>query len=224
MPPMKISEQKPFVVWLTGLSGAGKTSIAIELERELRGHGHALVRLDGDVLRKGLCRDLGFTPEDRAENIRRAAELCGLLLDAGQIVLAAFISPFAAERAQARALIEPHGGFFEVFVDTPLSVAEQRDVKGLYRRARSGEIRHFTGIDSPYELPIAPDLHLTTAGDTPTQSAARVLAFLAGVDGLVEDGLLGTERSKNDLSVPIHPQSDQKMISPSPITPNLIKQ
>jgi adenylyl-sulfate kinase len=189
MTRMNISDQKPFVVWLTGLSGAGKTSIAIELEREMRGRGHALVRLDGDVLRKGLCRDLGFTPEDRAENIRRAAEVCGLLLDAGQIVLAAFISPFAAERAQARALIEPHGRFFEVFVDTPLSVAELRDVKGLYRRARSGEIRHFTGIDSPYELPMAPDLHLTTAGDTPAQSAARVLHFLAGlVWDLLGDG------------------------------------
>jgi adenylylsulfate kinase-like enzyme len=113
---MMTRDYQKFVVWLTGLSGAGKTSIAVELELALRARGHALVRLDGDVLRKGLCRDLGFTPEDRAENIRRAAEVCGLLLDAGQIVLAAFISPFAAERAQARALIERHGRFFEVFV------------------------------------------------------------------------------------------------------------
>ena len=172
-----------FVVWLTGLSGAGKTSIAVELEDALRARGHALVRLDGDVLRRGLCRDLGFTPEDRAENIRRAAEVCGLLLDAGQIVLAAFISPFAAERSQARALIEQHGRFFEVFVDTPMAVAEQRDVKGLYRRARQGEIPHFTGIGSPYEPPASPDLHIRTIGETPAQSAARVLAFLLGQVG-----------------------------------------
>jgi bifunctional enzyme CysN/CysC len=180
---MMTRDSQKFVVWLTGLSGAGKTSIAVELELALRARGHALVRLDGDVLRKGLCRDLGFTPEDRAENIRRAAEVCGLLLDAGQIVLAAFISPFAAERAQARALIERHGRFFEVFVDTPMAVAEQRDVKGLYRRARQGEIPHFTGIGSPYEPPASPDLHIRTVGETPAQSAARVLAFLLGQVG-----------------------------------------
>ncbi|MDP3518516.1 MAG: adenylyl-sulfate kinase [Pseudohongiella sp.] len=185
---MKNIDTKPFVVWLTGLSGAGKTSIAVELEQALRAQGRALVRLDGDVLRKGLCRDLGFTAKDRAENIRRAAEVCGLLLGAGQFVLAAFISPFAAERAQARALLEPYGRFYEVFVDTPLAVAEQRDVKGLYRRARAGEIRHFTGIDSPYEVPTAPDLHLSTEGETPAQSAARVLAFLTLVGALTGDG------------------------------------
>ena len=186
---MMTRDSQKFVVWLTGLSGAGKTSIAVELELALRARGHALVRLDGDVLRKGLCRDLGFTPEDRAENMRRAAAVCGLLLDAGQFVLAAFISPFAAERAQARALIERHGRFFEVFVDTPMAVAEQRDVKGLYRRARQGEIPHFTGIGSPYEPPASPDLHIRTVGETPAQSAARVLAFLLSqVGGQVGDG------------------------------------
>ena len=187
---MMIRDSQKFVVWLTGLSGAGKTSIAVELELALRTRGHALVRLDGDVLRKGLCHDLGFTPEDRAENIRRAAEVCGLLLDAGQIVLAAFISPFAAERSQARALIEQHGRFIEVFVDTPMAVAEQRDVKGLYRRARQGQIPHFTGIGSPYEPPASPDLHIRTVGETPAQSAARVLAFLLGQVGAsqVRDG------------------------------------
>ena len=187
---MMIRDSQKFVVWLTGLSGAGKTSIAVELELALRTRGHSLVRLDGDVLRKGLCHDLGFTPEDRAENIRRAAEVCGLLLDAGQIVLAAFISPFAAERSQARALIEQHGRFIEVFVDTPMAVAEQRDVKGLYRRARQGQIPHFTGIGSPYEPPASPDLHIRTVGETPAQSAARVLAFLLDQVGAsqVRDG------------------------------------
>ena len=150
------------VVWLTGLSGAGKSTLASALEQRLHAAGRRTYVLDGDNLRHGLNKDLGFSAADRVENIRRVAEVARLLVDAGVIVIASFISPFRAERAMARALFEP-GEFIEVFVDVPLAVAEQRDAKGLYAKARRGELRNFTGIDSPYEAPETPELRLDMA-------------------------------------------------------------
>jgi bifunctional enzyme CysN/CysC len=150
------------VVWLTGLSGAGKSTLASALELRLHAAGRRTYVLDGDNVRHGLNKDLGFNAEDRVENIRRVAEVARLMVDAGVIVIASFISPFRSERAMARELFEP-SEFLEVFVDVPLAVAEQRDAKGLYAKARRGELRNFTGIDSPYEAPEAPDLHLDMA-------------------------------------------------------------
>ena len=151
--------QRPRVLWFTGLSGAGKTTIAKQVELQLHTRGRLTYLLDGDNLRRGLNRDLGFTEADRVENIRRAGEVAKLMWDAGLIVLCAFISPFRAERQAVREQF-PAGDFLEVFVDTPLDVCRQRDSKGLYKRAMAGEIRNFTGISSPYEIPTAPDLHL----------------------------------------------------------------
>ena len=159
----RIKNHAPLVVWLTGLSGSGKTTLAnaveYRLNRELAYH---TAYLDGDVIRTGLNKDLGFSPEARTENIRRIGEVTKLMYDAGLVVLTAFISPFRADRDMVRALI-PDGGFMEVFVNCPLEVCEQRDVKGLYRKARAGLIPQFTGIDSPYEAPESPELVLDTA-------------------------------------------------------------
>ena len=156
------------MVWLTGLSGTSKSTIANALERELHGQGKRTYILDGDNIRQGLNRDLGFSDADRAENIRRIAQVARLFADAGVIVVVAFMSPFRAERDTARALFAP-GDFLEVFVDVPLAVAEERDPKGLYRKARSGALPQFTGIDSPYEPPLAPELVLPTACLTPEE-------------------------------------------------------
>ena len=172
-----LNAQKPSCLWFTGLSGAGKSSIANLVEKQLHALGHRTYVLDGDNVRHGLCKDLGFGDADRVENIRRVAEVVKLMVDAGLIVLTAFISPFRSERQSARALLE-EGEFIEVFIDTPLAVAEQRDVKGLYAKARAGEIRNFTGIDSPYESPEAPEMHIDTTTCTPEQAAARVVAHL----------------------------------------------
>jgi bifunctional enzyme CysN/CysC len=147
--------QKPAVLWFTGLSGAGKSTIANVVEKKLQAQGRHTYLLDGDNVRHGLNRDLGFTDADRVENIRRVAEVARLMADAGLIVLVSFISPFRAERDMARRMMG-EGEFFEVFVDTPLAVAEERDVKGLYKKARAGELKNFTGIDSPYEAPESP--------------------------------------------------------------------
>jgi bifunctional enzyme CysN/CysC len=169
--------QRPGVVWLTGLSGAGKSTIANLVERKLHARGVHTYLLDGDNVRHGLNKDLGFTDSDRVENIRRVAEVAKLMVDAGLIVLVAFISPFAHERRMARALVED-GEFFEVFVDAPLAVAEQRDPKGLYAKARRGELKNFTGIDSPYEPPEAEELRLDTAALTAEQAADTLVSFL----------------------------------------------
>ncbi len=169
--------QKPMVLWLTGLSGAGKSAIANLVAKKLYALGRHAYLLDGDNVRHGLNRDLGFTDADRVENIRRVGEVAKLLVDAGLIVITAFISPFRTERDMARRLFEP-GEFFEVHVDAPLAVAEARDVKGLYAKARRGELPHFTGIDSPYEAPENPELHLDTALLSVDSAAEQVLERL----------------------------------------------
>ncbi|MGC1304148.1 MAG: sulfate adenylyltransferase subunit CysN [Caulobacteraceae bacterium] len=169
--------QKPAVLWFTGLSGAGKSTIANLVEKKLQAEGRHTYLLDGDNVRHGLNRDLGFTDADRVENIRRVAEVARLMADAGLIVLVSFISPFRAERDMARAML-PEGEFFEVFVDTPLAVAEQRDVKGLYKKARAGQLKHFTGVDSPYEAPETPELRLAAAQGQPADHAETVVALL----------------------------------------------
>jgi bifunctional enzyme CysN/CysC len=169
--------QRPCILWFTGLSGAGKSTIANLVEKKLHVMGRHTYLLDGDNVRHGLNRDLGFTDADRVENIRRVGEAARLFVDAGLIVLVSFISPFRSERDMARGLVG-EGEFVEVFVDVPLEVAEARDPKGLYRKARAGEIKNFTGISSPYEPPLAPDLRLDTASSDPEALADRVLAFL----------------------------------------------
>ncbi|NMG76351.1 sulfate adenylyltransferase subunit CysN [Aromatoleum diolicum] len=156
-----LKHQKPCVLWFTGLSGAGKSTIANHVEKKLHALGYHTYLLDGDNVRHGLNKDLGFTEADRVENIRRVAEVAKLMVDAGLIVITAFISPFRAERQMARSLMGD-GEFLEVFIDTPLDVAEQRDVKGLYKKARRGELKNFTGIDSPYEAPEQPDVRIDT--------------------------------------------------------------
>jgi bifunctional enzyme CysN/CysC len=171
--------QKPAILWFTGLSGAGKSSIANIVEKRLHLLGHHTYLLDGDNIRHGLNRDLGFTDADRVENIRRVAETAKLFVDAGLIVLVSFISPFRSERDMARELVES-GEFIEIFVDTPIEVAEERDVKGLYRKARAGEIKNFTGIDSPYEAPVSPELRLPAAAGDPHIHAETVLRYLKG--------------------------------------------
>lgn len=171
--------QRPAVIWLTGLSGAGKSTIANLLERALYAQGRHTYVLDGDNVRHGLNRDLGFTPADRVENVRRVAEVARLMADAGLIVVVALISPYRQERRMARALVQTGKiDFIEVFVDTPLAVAEQRDPKGLYRKARHGELANFTGIDAPYEVPEAPELRLDAAAATPESSTEALLVCL----------------------------------------------
>ena len=172
-----IKHQQPRCLWFTGLSGAGKSTIANLVEKKLLAMGRHTYLLDGDNVRHGLNKDLGFTDEDRVENIRRVAEVAKLMTDAGLVVLVSFISPFRAEREMARALF-PEGEFLEVHVDTSLAEAERRDVKGLYAKARRGELRNFTGIDSPYEAPEAPELHLRTEGTDPAELADRVIRAL----------------------------------------------
>jgi bifunctional enzyme CysN/CysC len=171
--------QRGRVVWLTGLSGSGKSTIANLVEKRLHADGRHTYLLDGDNVRHGLNKDLGFTDEDRVENIRRVAEVAKLMVDAGLIVLVSFISPFRAERRMAREL-QAEGDFVEVYVDTPLSVAEQRDVKGLYRKARAGELKNFTGIDSPYEAPENAEIVIDTTAMTAADAAERIVAWLEG--------------------------------------------
>jgi bifunctional enzyme CysN/CysC len=172
-----IKNQKPAVLWLTGLSGAGKSTIANLVEKKLARMNRHTFLLDGDNIRHGINKDLGFTDADRVENIRRVGEVAKLMTDAGLIVITAFISPFRAERRMVRQMMNP-GEFFEVFIDTPLSTAEARDVKGLYRKARAGQLKNFTGIDSPYEAPEAPELHIDTTKITPEEAADAIVAKL----------------------------------------------
>jgi bifunctional enzyme CysN/CysC len=173
----ELNHQKACVVWFTGLSGAGKSTIANLVEKKLYAMGHRTYLLDGDNVRHGLNKDLGFTDFDRVENIRRVGEVAKLMVDAGLIVLTAFISPFTAERRMARAMVKDDE-FVEVHVDVPIAVAEQRDVKGLYKKARRGELKNFTGIDSAYEVPEKPDLHLATDTLSPEDAVEQVIAVL----------------------------------------------
>ncbi|MBN8293659.1 sulfate adenylyltransferase subunit CysN [Rhodobacter sp. NTK016B] len=173
----KMKHQKPAVVWLTGLSGSGKSTIANALEKKLARMNRHTFLLDGDNVRHGLNKDLGFTEADRVENVRRVGEVAKLMTDAGLIVVTAFISPFRSERDMVRGMMQP-GEFVEVFVDTPLSVAEERDVKGLYAKARAGQLKNFTGIDSPYEAPESPELRIDTTSMTPDEAAEIIIARL----------------------------------------------
>jgi bifunctional enzyme CysN/CysC len=172
-----LKRQRPCVVWLTGLSGAGKSTIANILERKLHLLGRHTCLLDGDNVRRGLNKDLGFTDADRVENIRRISEVAKLMVDAGLIVITSFISPFRSERRMARELLD-QGEFLEIFVDTPLEVAERRDPKQLYAKARRGQIKHFTGIDSPYEPPEAPEIRIDTTVISPEEAADSILQEL----------------------------------------------
>jgi len=189
----ELGHQKPCILWFTGLSGAGKSTIANLVEKRLHADGRRTYLLDGDNVRHGLNKDLGFTDQDRVENIRRVAEVARLMVDAGLIVLVSFISPFRSERRMARALVDT-GEFFEVFVDTSLAAAEARDVKGLYKKARRGELKNFTGIDSPYEAPESAEIHLDTAVLDPEAAAARVIAHLAGA------GIIHASAGRGDLN------------------------
>ncbi len=172
-------DQKPKVLWFTGLSGAGKSTIANLVEKKMHAMGKHTFLLDGDNVRHGLNRDLGFTDADRVENIRRVGEVAKLMTDAGLIVLTAFISPFRAERDMVRAML-PEGEFVEIFVDTPLAEAEARDEKGLYAKARAGELKNFTGIDSPYEAPEDPELRIDTTLQSAEEAATAIVDWLVG--------------------------------------------
>jgi bifunctional enzyme CysN/CysC len=169
--------QKPVILWFTGLSGSGKSTIANLVERALFAEGKHTYMLDGDNVRHGLNRDLGFTDADRVENIRRVAEAAKLFVEAGTIVLVSFISPFRSERRMARELVE-QGEFVEIFVDTPIEICMQRDPKGLYQKAKAGAIKNFTGIDSPYEAPEQPELTIKTEAAEPAAHAAAIVAYL----------------------------------------------
>ena len=172
-----LKNQKPRILWFTGLSGSGKSTIANEVEKALHMMNRHTFLLDGDNVRHGLNKDLGFTETDRIENIRRVGEVAKLMADAGLIVLTAFISPFRAERDMVRAML-PEGEFVEIFVDTPLEVAEARDVKGLYKKARAGQLKNFTGIDSPYEPPEHPDIRVNTVEMSPSEAAEYIVRQL----------------------------------------------
>ncbi|MGQ9427238.1 adenylyl-sulfate kinase [Gilvimarinus sp. F26214L] len=173
----RVKDQKPCLLWFTGLSGSGKSTIANALDVALHRRGYHTFLLDGDNVRHGLNRDLGFSDDDRVENIRRIGEVCKLFADAGLIVLSAFISPFSGDRRMVRKLF-PAGEFIEVFMETPLATCEERDSKGLYGRARAGEIRNFTGIDSPYEQPKRPEIRLNTAELSVDGCVDRLLTYL----------------------------------------------
>jgi bifunctional enzyme CysN/CysC len=172
-----LKNQKPAVLWMTGLSGSGKSTIANAVETRLARMNRHTFLLDGDNVRHGLNKDLGFTDADRIENIRRVGEVAKLMTDAGLIVITAFISPFRSERQMVRDMMAP-GEFIEIFIDTPLSVAEERDVKGLYAKARSGQLKNFTGIDSPYEAPETPEIHIDTTKMDSDQAAEEIVKLL----------------------------------------------
>jgi bifunctional enzyme CysN/CysC len=169
-----LKNQRPALLWFTGLSGAGKSTIANLVEKRLHRMNRHTFLLDGDNVRHGLNKDLGFTEADRIENIRRASEVAKLMMDAGLIVITAFISPFRAERQMVRDMM-PADEFFEIHIDTPLADAEARDVKGLYKKARAGQLKNFTGVDSPYEAPVSPEIRIDTTVMTPEEAADLIV-------------------------------------------------
>ena len=173
----QLLNQKGCVIWFTGLSGSGKSTLALEVESKLYQRGHLTYVLDGDNVRHGLNKNLGFSPEDREENIRRIGEVAKLFVDAGVIGMTAFISPYRTDRDNARDLLD-EGRFVEVFVDCPLEVCEARDTKGLYKKARAGEIKEFTGISAPYEAPAQPELTVNTSDQSLEECTANVIALL----------------------------------------------
>ena len=173
----ELNEHKGKILWFTGLSGAGKSTLAHALEEQLHDYGARTYVLDGDNVRKGLCKDLGFSEEDRIENIRRIGEMSRIMMDAGLIVMTAFISPFRRDRRIVRELVE-EGDFLEIFCDTPLSICESRDIKGLYKKARAGEIPEFTGISSPYEIPEQPELIVESGSSTVEDCVDEIINFL----------------------------------------------
>jgi adenylylsulfate kinase len=173
----KLNGHRGCIVWLTGLSGSGKSTIAVELEKRLWDRGVRAYILDGDNIRHGLNKNLGFSPADRTENIRRIGEVAKLFTEAGMVAITAFISPYRADRDQVRALVAD-GDFVEALVDCPLEVCEQRDVKGLYEKARAGKIPEFTGISAPYEPPVRPELTIRTATQDVAASVAQILGYL----------------------------------------------
>ncbi len=179
-----LKHQRPAIVWFTGLSGAGKSTIANLTEQRLNAAGYHTMMLDGDNVRHGLNRDLGFTEADRVENIRRVGEVAKLMTEAGIIVLCSFISPYRAERDMVRTLVQP-GDFIEIFIDTPIDECIRRDPKGLYAKVKTGAIKNFTGIDAPYEPPETPEIHLSTIGHKPEQLTERI------VKHLTEHGIIG---------------------------------
>ena len=181
-----IKHQRSCLLWFTGLCGSGKSTIAGLVEERLADFGSHTYLLDGDNVRHGLCRDLGFGAADRVENIRRVGEVSKLMVDAGLVVLTAFISPFRSDREIVRALLPP-GEFIEIFVDAPLDECERRDPKGLYKKARAGEIRNFTGIDSPYEQPLQPTVHLQTNRYSAQECASQVVDYLLE-SGFIQSG------------------------------------
>jgi bifunctional enzyme CysN/CysC len=187
----RLNGHRPCVLWMTGLSGSGKSTIANIVERELHALGARTYLLDGDNVRHGLNKDLGFTAADRVENIRRVGEVARLMVDAGLIVITAFISPFRSERRLARSMVDDRE-FIEIFVDAPLAVAEARDPKGLYRKARRGELKNFTGIDSPYEVPETPELHIRTEQHSAEEAAALIIEYLRSC------GVLGRDAHAHD--------------------------
>jgi adenylylsulfate kinase len=172
---------KSFILWFTGLSGAGKSTLAHRVEERLHEYGCSTYVFDGDNVRHGLCSDLGFSPEDRSENIRRIGEMSKLFIDAGIIALTAFISPFQRDRQLVRSLVD-QGDFIEIYCNAPIEICETRDVKGLYRRARSGEIPDFTGVSSPYEAPEKPELTICTGTDDLETCASKVISYLQEVN------------------------------------------
>jgi adenylylsulfate kinase len=173
----ELLNQRPKVIWFTGLSGSGKSTLAVQLEAELHALGFKTYLLDGDNIRSGINKDLSFTDDGRIENIRRIGEVSKLFVDAGVIVLSAFISPFNADREQVKKIVGDEN-YIEVFVDAPLEVCEQRDVKGLYKKARAGEVKNFTGIDSPYEIPAHADITIHTHETSLDQSIAMLLEMV----------------------------------------------
>ena len=193
----QLNQHKSVILWFTGLSGAGKSTLAHAVEEALHQAGCRTFVMDGDNVRHGLCGDLGFTDTDRQENIRRVAEVAKLMLEAGVITLTAFISPFSDERNLARSLV-PHGDFIEIHCCCELSICEQRDVKGLYKKARRGEIEHFTGISSPYEVPENPELLVDTGTSTLQDCVEQVLALISQLGIIAVDSQNGVD-ARNEI-------------------------